>query len=67
MLTLADIDRMKALMHEHAVKPARITTYAQLRKMRRQAKLLGLKHRWRIGDYYYTLLQYQRPPLLVRL
>lgn len=53
--TLAHFRRLVAFAREHEIPPARITTYAQLRAMRRLDKKLGLRRRWKIGDYFYEL------------
>lgn len=56
--TLDQLRALKDAARRAEIKALRITSYAQARKMRQHDKLLGLHTRWKIGDYYYTLLAY---------
>lgn len=59
-LTFEDLKIVVAYMKQHAVKPEKIKTQAQVSRFNRQskvmAKILGIKpHKWKIGDEYYIV------------
>ncbi|MBE3122184.1 MAG: hypothetical protein IMZ53_01420 [Thermoplasmata archaeon] len=60
-MTLKDLIELEKYTQEHKVVPGVIMTKTQAKIYTRIDKILGIHHKWSVGDKYYTLLCHLTP------